>query len=61
MSAPAPRGSVRVREARTESVCPLCGRLIKVGDQVAAASFTRWAHTACVTAERRKQATAGTA
>ena len=50
--------SPRVRKARTESACPICEQLIKVGDQVAAASLTRWGHAGCVTAERRKQATA---
>ena len=48
------RKAVRVRKARTTSVCPLCRGPITIGQQIAAASWTRWAHSACVIAARKQ-------
>jgi hypothetical protein len=36
----------RVMKARRESVCPLCHRLIRVGDRIARCGV--WAHAKCV-------------
>jgi len=41
------RKPVRVRRARYASLCPLCGGPITVRQQVAAYSFSKWAHIYC--------------
>lgn len=47
------RKGVRVRKARPGSaagdVCPICHTEILTGQQIGAASWSKWAHTECLT------------
>jgi hypothetical protein len=43
------RRGVKIRKARRDGdVCPICHTEILIGQQVAAASWSKWAHSDCL-------------
>lgn len=45
----------RVRKARAESSCGLCGGIIRTGQQIGLVQDRWWAHTVCITTRNAKE------